>query len=199
MKLEYNLQGDSLLSMTRKQDELKYIFDDVIYTQAHPKVESSTVYVSIHLDGNRDQIKAKNSNALIACDLMSGKLKLKISYRYDNTFWYSTHGIQTDVLSVIRSGLLQNSSFIREVEQKQKFMTPNEAKILAASSVLTSEILKTKEKATLLQPQQYLTVFQGMVDTSGDVKTVFSSENLADELGETTNVKFDDINGVFEL
>jgi hypothetical protein len=38
-----------------------------------------------------------------------------------------------------------------------------------------------------------------MVDTSGDVKTVFSSENLADELGETTNVKFDDINGVFEL
>jgi len=199
IQLEYDLRNDSLLAMTKKQEELRFILDDLIHASSHPKVDSSAVYVSIHLDGNRDQIKAKNSNALIACDLMSGKLKLRVSYRYDNTFWYSTHGIQTDVLSVIRSGLVQNSSFIREIEQNQKYMTTSEARILAASSLLTTEILKTKEKSKLLQPSQYLVVFQGMVDSSGEVKSTYSSDSLADELGVTTNVKFDDINGVFEL
>ena len=198
LDLQYELSPDSLLILSKRQDSLRNVFKGIMQSNYDQK-KIAINHVSIQLNGNSNPIQMRSSNALIACDLLRNKLKFKLAYRFENSFGYTVRSVQPDALLKIRTGLVENAAFIKEVEENQKNMSPIQSRILASSSVLTAEILKFEEKERLLNPVSFLKIFNGMLDNEGSLIFPYSSESHSNLLGETKVVKFEEIKGVYEL
>jgi hypothetical protein len=138
------------------------------------------------------------------CDLQEKNLTLTAVYEYRNRFFYfDRQGLEPSTLFTIWKNLSTNSKWIDEVASKSDYLNNRDARLVAAGSLLSLEIMRSAPKTNLLQPDQFVKTFSAVFNTPTVEVSRFFNENtaseLADRIGKPIEINLETIKGNIDL
>jgi len=142
--------------------------------------------------------------ASMICDLQEKNLAFVAIYEFQNSFSYSDRGnIQPNMLLNLWKGLSQKASQIDQIAARSDTLSTRDARLVAAGSLLTLEIMNSAPKTDLLKPEQFIKTFNSVFNTpTVEVSRFFNentAEDLADWIGKKSEIKLNTVKGNIDL
>lgn len=140
----------------------------------------------------------------LICDLQEKNLAFTVNYEFLNSFYYSDRGnVQPNLLMNLWKQLSLKSSRIDQIAARSESMNNRDARLIAAGSLLTLEIMNSAPRSNLLQPEAFLKTFGSVFNTpTVEVSRFFNettAEDLADRIGKRNEIKLKPAKGNVDL
>ena len=161
---------------------------------------------TIHEDDSGFQAVANTNQGLASmiCDLQEKNLSFVAIYEFQNIFSYSDRGnIQPNLLLNLWKQLTQKGSQIDQIAAQSDVLSARDARLVAAGSLLTLEIMNSAPKTDLLKPEKFIKTFNSVFNTPTiEVSRFFNektAEDLADWIGQRNEIKLNTVKGNVDL